>query len=307
MTIGLGVLKDLPDKTTGELTARNAQIISNVFIGRGKPWLAQLPLAELKPAEVDLLVHCATLSAFMVPHPPVTQLGVLKWAQEADRLDKLQEPTLSTVLRVVARWSAKWQGALRKEVEGLPEAIAAVLKPSAPEGSAAAAPEIADATVGEDEEAEAEKQRKPRIRWKAREGQEAPRKERRLCDRARRSAKPRSRSGDVARAACLHAAQRRGGGRAFNLNGLSRRSKITSSRCARNSPQRRRSRGRRKAIAVRAARKGAADHRRRADARGTGAAQSPTRSPQPGTQARIEELTQHSEDVARAAARSGSR
>ncbi len=132
LKVALGVLKDLRDKDTGGLTQKNAQIISNVFIGRGKPWLAQLPLAELKPAEIDLLVQSATSAVFSIPHPPVTQLGVLKWAQEAGRLDKLPDPALAAVIAGVGRWSTKWQNALRKEVADLPEAITAVLKQAPP-------------------------------------------------------------------------------------------------------------------------------------------------------------------------------
>lgn len=154
LKVVLSVLKDVRDKETGALTARNAQIISNVFIGRGKPWLTQLPLTELKPAELDLLVHCATLAAFTVPHPPVTQLGVLKWAQEAGRLGSLEGPALETVLRGVARWSGKWQGALRREVAELPEAIATVLKPAPTEqAERETAPETGERT---DEDAEEE-------------------------------------------------------------------------------------------------------------------------------------------------------
>ncbi len=132
LKVALGVLKDLREKETGGMSQRNAQIISNVFIGRGKPWLAQLPLADLKPAEVDLLVQSAVLAVFSVSHPPVTQLGVLKWAQEAGRLDKLSESALAAALAGVSRWTAKWQNALRKEVAELPEVIAAALKPAPP-------------------------------------------------------------------------------------------------------------------------------------------------------------------------------
>lgn len=172
LKVALGVLKDLRDKDTGGLTPKNAQIISNVFIGRGKPWLAQLPLADLKPAEVDLLVQSAVIAVFSIPHPPVTQLGVLKWAKEAERLDKLQEPALAVAAAAVSRWSAKWQNALRKEVADLPEAITAVLKPAPAAGEVeAAAPgdgtpaerePVADLEDEDDEEDEDEDERAPR-------------------------------------------------------------------------------------------------------------------------------------------------
>ncbi len=131
--LAISVARDLREKESGALTTKDAQMFASVFIGRAKPWLACFPLTDLKPADADALVHCAVLAAFMLPHPPVTQLGVLKWAAEAGRLDKLHEPALEAVKSGVARWTGKWQTALRKEVAELPEAITAILKEPAPE------------------------------------------------------------------------------------------------------------------------------------------------------------------------------
>jgi len=129
LKVAVAVAKEMRDKDSGSLAPKHAQIFSNVFIGRAKPWLGQLPLAELKPAEADVLVHCAVLAVFSIPHPPVTQLGVLKWAQENGRLAKLHETALEAVKKGVSRWSGKWQSALRKEVADLPEEILSALKP----------------------------------------------------------------------------------------------------------------------------------------------------------------------------------
>lgn len=131
LRLAVGVARELRDAETGTLTSKQAQIFANVFIGRGKPWLAQIPLAEVKPADGDALVHCAVLAAFTLPHPPVTQLGVLKWAAEQERLARLDSTTLEAVKKGLARWSPKWQGALRKEVGELPEEIASALQPAA--------------------------------------------------------------------------------------------------------------------------------------------------------------------------------
>ena len=130
LKLAVAVARELRDAETGELTTRNAQIFANVFIGKAKPWCAQLPLAELKPGDADALVHCALLAAFALPHPPVTQLGVVKWAAEAGRLAKLPEPIVAAVNKGLSRWSAKWQGAICKEVAELPEEILAALKPA---------------------------------------------------------------------------------------------------------------------------------------------------------------------------------
>lgn len=126
MKIAIGVAKEIRDKTTGALSQKNAQLFANVFIGKAKPWITQLSLAEVKPADADLLVHCALLAAFLLPHPPVVQLAILKWA--ADRLGKLHRLTAEAVSKNVARWSGKWQTALRDELPELPEEIAGVFK-----------------------------------------------------------------------------------------------------------------------------------------------------------------------------------
>ena len=131
--LAVGVARDLRDKESGALAVKDAQMFASVFIGRAKPWLAGFPLAELKPADADALVHCALLTVFTVPHPPVTQLGVLKWAAEAGRLEKLHDAALEAVKNGLGRWTAKWQGALRREVAGLPDDITAVLTAPVPE------------------------------------------------------------------------------------------------------------------------------------------------------------------------------
>ena len=136
LKVAVAVAKEMRDKDSGALAPKHAQIFSNVFIGRAKPWVAQLALADLKPAEADVLVHCAVMSVFTLPHPPVTQLGILKWAQENGRLGKLQDEALDAVKKGVSRWSGRWQGALRKEVADLPEEIVAALKPAGAEAGA---------------------------------------------------------------------------------------------------------------------------------------------------------------------------
>ncbi len=152
--IAMGVAKEMRDKDTGAVAAKDAQMFSNVFIGRARPWVALLPLAELKPAEADLLVHVAVLTAFSMPHPPLTQLSILKWVQANGRLDKLEEPAQATVLAGLARWNPKWQNALRKEVPEVPEAMLAVLRPEtdtveAPEAEGDEAAPTDEATAGE--------------------------------------------------------------------------------------------------------------------------------------------------------------
>jgi hypothetical protein len=124
--LAIGVCKEIRDKETGGITAKNAQIFANVLIGRAKPWIAQVPLADLKPADADLLAHCAAVVVFSLPHAPSTQLGLLKWL--AERLGKLQPAALETAAKTIGRWNGKWQNAIRKDLPELPPEIAAVLK-----------------------------------------------------------------------------------------------------------------------------------------------------------------------------------
>jgi hypothetical protein len=129
LKIAVSVAKDMRQKEQpGTIGQKNAQIFANVFIGRAKPWVTQLPLAELKPAEADLLVQTAALAVFSLPHPPATQLGILKWGAEGGRLGRLSEPATAAIVKGLDRWNGKWRGALHREVAELPEPIVAALK-----------------------------------------------------------------------------------------------------------------------------------------------------------------------------------
>jgi hypothetical protein len=126
--LAIGVAKEVRDKKTGEVAPKDAQIFAAVMIGKGKPWISQMPLADQKPADADAIIHSAILAAFTTNNPPVTQLGVLKWAADAGRLGELHETALAAITKSLARWSPRWATAARTEVANLPEAIAAVLK-----------------------------------------------------------------------------------------------------------------------------------------------------------------------------------
>ncbi|RYD77295.1 MAG: hypothetical protein EOP84_15730, partial [Verrucomicrobiaceae bacterium] len=43
-----GASKEMRDRDTGAMNPKHSQIFANVLIGRAKPWIAQLPLAEMK-------------------------------------------------------------------------------------------------------------------------------------------------------------------------------------------------------------------------------------------------------------------
>ena len=147
--IAVTVAKEMRDKETGAVSAKNAQIFSNVLIGRARPWIAQLPLQDLKAGDADALVQCALTVVFLQPHTPVTQLGVLKWASEAGKLAKINPAAAEAISKGLSRWSAKWQASLRREVNDLPESILSALKTEAP--PPAAPPTRSGDTDAEDE------------------------------------------------------------------------------------------------------------------------------------------------------------
>lgn len=112
---------------TGTLKPEHSKLIGNVFIGRGKPWVLQLELADLATEDANAILSAVVFSTFNVNNAPITQLSVLRYA--GARLGSLHENLTGMVARAVGRWGGKWQSALRKEVAELPEAVSSALKP----------------------------------------------------------------------------------------------------------------------------------------------------------------------------------
>ncbi|MBS0659401.1 MAG: hypothetical protein JSR82_14260 [Verrucomicrobia bacterium] len=106
------------------LTKTERRNFDSVMIGKGRPWICQLPLADWRAAESNPVVQVAVAVCFSGNVPPFSQLSMLKWLAEGGRLDKLAEESLALVTEAIARWSAKWKGALVRELPELPEAIA---------------------------------------------------------------------------------------------------------------------------------------------------------------------------------------
>ena len=114
---------------TGTLTPEHSKLIGNVFIGRGKPWVLQLVLADLSPEDANAILSAVVFSTFNVNNAPITQLSVLRYA--GARIGQLHENLIGMIARAVGRWNGKWQSALRKEVAELPEPILSALKADA--------------------------------------------------------------------------------------------------------------------------------------------------------------------------------
>lgn len=121
------VCRAMWDTENGALSTEHSKLVGNVFLGRGKPWVLQLSLEGLDPADAQAVVSAVVFSAFNVNNPPITQLSILRYA--GSRLNGLHPNLLAMVAKGVSRWSGKWQDSLRKEVPELPEVIATALKP----------------------------------------------------------------------------------------------------------------------------------------------------------------------------------
>lgn len=117
--------RGLFDAEKGALTPEHSKLIGNVFIGRGKPWVLQLPLDGLDSADAVPIASCVVFSAFNVNNPPITQLSILRYS--AERLGALHENLIAMIAKTVSRWNGKWQSSLRSEIADLPAAIVAAL------------------------------------------------------------------------------------------------------------------------------------------------------------------------------------
>lgn len=124
----------LKDPENGGLSTKHRQFFFNVFVGKGKPWLLQLPLGDLKAGEADTLVHCA-LETFPLC-PPLSQLSLLRWAHAAGRIKKISPADLEIAAKAIGRWNRKLQHQLKEEIAELPPTWEAVLKPEPAPGEA---------------------------------------------------------------------------------------------------------------------------------------------------------------------------
>jgi hypothetical protein len=125
--VAAAACRSMWDAQAGSLKAEHSKLIGNVFIGRGKPWVLQLNLADMPAEDATAILSAVVFSTFNVNNAPITQLSVLRYG--GSRLASLHENLIGMIARAVGRWNGKWQSALRKEVTELPEAILATMKP----------------------------------------------------------------------------------------------------------------------------------------------------------------------------------
>ena len=99
-------------KATG-LEPRNRQIIFSVLIGKNKPWLLQLDLSSLKPADAQLIALTA-IECSIGANPP-SAVAVIQWAKPWQPLTTLPETLQLELAKICKKWSSRWQKQLADE------------------------------------------------------------------------------------------------------------------------------------------------------------------------------------------------
>ncbi len=111
-------------QTEAGLQAKDRQIFYSVLIGKNKPWLLQLDLNVLKPAEAKLIALTAIES--MAGAPPPATVSVFQWAKPFQPLNTIPESLQQELGKSLKKWSIRWQKQL--SAEDLPPALSEVLQ-----------------------------------------------------------------------------------------------------------------------------------------------------------------------------------
>jgi hypothetical protein len=95
------------------LEPRDRQIIFSVLIGKNKPWLLQLDLSALRPADAQL-VALSAIECSIGANPP-SAVAVVKWAKPWQPLTTLSETLQLELAKTCKKWSSRWQKQLADE------------------------------------------------------------------------------------------------------------------------------------------------------------------------------------------------
>jgi hypothetical protein len=106
------------------LQPKDRQIFYSVLIGKNKPWLLQLDLKPLKPAESRLIALTAIESA--VGAPPPAAVSVFQWAKPFQPLKTIPDSLQQELCKSLKKWSLRWQNQLA--LEDLPPALSEILQ-----------------------------------------------------------------------------------------------------------------------------------------------------------------------------------
>ena len=138
---------------------KDRQHFTNVLIGKTKPWILNIPLTGLKPAETTALLKF-TLAASQQT-PAFTQIWILGWLAQAGLLEKLNEEQITTIATAAKRWQPRWQKELQKTVPALPAPIEEAIKSAPPEPQQSQKPAQASKKSGRSEKPERKQGERP--------------------------------------------------------------------------------------------------------------------------------------------------
>ena len=122
----------------GGSSTKDRQIFANVMLGKARPWLMNISMAEMKPAEAQKLITPALESCAQAPI--FTQIWVLRWICDAEKFDTLPPEHIESIGKSINRWQPRWHKELRKIIPKLPESLEAALASTAPRPPAGCPP-----------------------------------------------------------------------------------------------------------------------------------------------------------------------
>jgi len=111
-------------RTETGLDPKDRQIFYSVLIGKNKPWLLQLDLKSLKPAEAELVALTA-IECSIGANPPAA-VAVIQWAKPFQPLHTIPEPLQQELGKTLKKWNPRWQKQLAQE--NLPPALSEILQ-----------------------------------------------------------------------------------------------------------------------------------------------------------------------------------
>jgi DNA-binding transcriptional MerR regulator len=109
----------------GGSTTKDRQVFANVMLGKARPWLMNVSMAEMKPADALKLITPALESCHQAPI--FTQIWVLRWIVDAEKFDCLPPEHIDSIGKSINRWQPRWQKELRKIIPKLPESLETAL------------------------------------------------------------------------------------------------------------------------------------------------------------------------------------
>jgi DNA-binding transcriptional MerR regulator len=109
----------------GGSSTKDRQIFANVMLGKARPWLMNISMTGMKPAEAQKIITPALESCAQAPI--FTQIWVLRWICDAEKFDILPPEHVVSIGKSIKRWQPRWHKELRKIIPKLPESLEAAL------------------------------------------------------------------------------------------------------------------------------------------------------------------------------------